>query len=316
MGKAVSYTHLDVYKRQTHEEAVTDLARHFIDSYKQLPSVVYHIQTKFRDEPRCRGGLIRVREFIMKDAYSFHVDEGDLRSYYPYMCQAYERICKRCGVPVVKVLSDVGMMGGDIAHEFTYVTDSGEDTIILCDQCGYAANRDVAKFDKTATTQEPDGEGKESLSSPEEVHTPSKNTIESVCDYLGVSPTTSLKTMVYFAQDREDPVLVVIRGDLDLSLIHIYGVSSVAIGMVNKEELEMNLRIFEGDQVPEDLAEKTAHSKKLIIQDFCRGCGSCVDVCPNMAMKVVNGKAVNDKEKCILCGYCAPVCPEFAIRLV
>ena len=94
------------------------------------------------------------------------------------------------------------------------------------------------------------------------------------------------------------------------------GVSSVAIGMVNKEELEMNLRIFEGDQVPEDLAEKTAHSKKLIIQDFCRGCGSCVDVCPNMAMKVVNGKAVNDKEKCILCGYCAPVCPEFAIRLV
>ncbi|HHY68909.1 MAG TPA: proline--tRNA ligase [Bacillota bacterium] len=207
----------DMCLAMTHEEAVTDLARHFIDSYKQLPSVVYHIQTKFRDEPRCRGGLIRVREFIMKDAYSFHVDEGDLRSYYPYMCQAYERICKRCGVPVVKVLSDVGMMGGDIAHEFTYVTDSGEDTIILCDQCGYAANRDVAKFDKTATTQEPDGEGKESLSSPEEVHTPSKNTIESVCDYLGVSPTTSLKTMVYFAQDREDPVLVVIRGDLDVN---------------------------------------------------------------------------------------------------
>ena len=101
------------------------------------------------------------------------------------MCQAYERICKRCGVPVVKVLSDVGMMGGDIAHEFTYVTDSGEDTIILCDQCGYAANRDVAKFDKTATTQEQMGKAKESLSSPEEVpHPPSKNTIESVCDYL------------------------------------------------------------------------------------------------------------------------------------
>lgn len=102
----------DMCLAMTHEEPVTDLARHFIDSYRQLPSVVYHIQTKFRDEPRSRGGLVRAREFIMKDAYSFHADENDLREYYPFMCEAYEKICTRCGVPVVKVLSDVGMMGG------------------------------------------------------------------------------------------------------------------------------------------------------------------------------------------------------------
>ena len=114
-----------------------------------LPCMVYHIQTKFRDEPRARGGLVRVREFTMKDAYSFHRDQADLDRYYPEVCKAYERICKTCGVPVVKVLSDVGMMGGSMAHEFIYVTDSGEDTLILCPQCGYAANREVATFTKT-----------------------------------------------------------------------------------------------------------------------------------------------------------------------
>ncbi len=94
------------------------------------------------------------------------------------------------------------------------------------------------------------------------------------------------------------------------------GVSSVAVGMVNGDELEMNLRIFEGKEIPQDLSDRTMHAKRLIVQSFCKGCGTCVDICPNMAMSLVNGKAHNDPRKCILCGYCAPVCPEFAIRLV
>ena len=207
----------DMCLAMTHEEPVTDLARHFIDSYRQLPSVVYHIQTKFRDEPRSRGGLVRAREFIMKDAYSFHADENDLREYYPFMCEAYEKICTRCGVPVVKVLSDVGMMGGSQAHEFTYLTDVGEDTIILCPQCGYAANREVAIFDKNKVLEESNASDEASQKTPQEVLTPGCNTIDLVSGFLGVSPTSTLKTMVYFAQGQDKPILVVIRGDLDVN---------------------------------------------------------------------------------------------------
>ncbi len=207
----------DMCLAMTHEEPVTDLARHFIDSYRQLPSVVYHIQTKFRDEPRSRGGLVRAREFIMKDAYSFHADESDLRDYYPSMCEAYDRICTRCGVPVVKVLSDVGMMGGSQAHEFTYLTDVGEDTIILCPQCGYAANREIAVFDKNKLLEESNASDEASQRTPQEVLTPGCNTIDLVSGFLGVSPTSTLKTMVYFAQGQDKPILVVIRGDLDVN---------------------------------------------------------------------------------------------------
>jgi prolyl-tRNA synthetase len=174
----------DMCLAMTHEEPVTDLARRFIDSYKQLPCVVYHIQTKFRDEPRSRGGLVRVREFIMKDAYSFHADQSDLNEYYPKMCRAYEKVCSQCGVPVAKVLSDVGMMGGSMAHEFMYITNAGEDTLITCSECGYAANREVAVFNKDAENKlESDNPTILSLT---KVHTPGKDTISSVTEYLGI----------------------------------------------------------------------------------------------------------------------------------
>jgi prolyl-tRNA synthetase len=128
----------------THEEAVTDMARYVINSYKQLPVMLYQIQTKFRDEPRVRGGLVRVREFVMKDAYSFHASQEDLEAYYDRAHVAYERIFKRCGVDHISVASDVGMMGGSGAHEFMAIADSGEDTLILCRSCSYRANREVA----------------------------------------------------------------------------------------------------------------------------------------------------------------------------
>ena len=198
----------------THEEPVTDLARRYIDSYRQLPMVVYHIQTKFRDEPRSRGGLVRVREFVMKDAYSFHADEKGLDEYYPSQCRAYRRICESCGVPVTQVQSDVGMMGGTAAHEFTYVTDAGEDTLVLCPGCGYAANREAACIDKSVGVPGPDGETEPPVA-PAKVVTPGKDTIASVCEFLGVDPKTSIKTMVYFT--GQDPVMVVLRGDLDVN---------------------------------------------------------------------------------------------------
>ena len=132
----------------THEEVVADLCKSEINSYRDLPRLVYHIQTKFRDDPRPRAGLIRVREFTMKDAYSLDTDEAGLDAQYRAQYQAYFNIFNRCALPVIAVGSDVGMMGGSLAHEFMYLTPIGEDTLVLCDNCGYSANRQVASFVK------------------------------------------------------------------------------------------------------------------------------------------------------------------------
>ena len=138
----------DMCLAMTHEEAVTDLARHMVQSYRQLPLSAFQLQTKFRDEPRSRGGLIRVREFTMKDGYSFHIDQAGLDAYYPRMYEAYQRIFERAGLGdhVISVESDPGMMGGTEAHEFMYLNPGGEDTLLLCDACGYRANRQVATY--------------------------------------------------------------------------------------------------------------------------------------------------------------------------
>ena len=146
----------------THEEAAVHLARNEAQSYAKYPFMIYQIQTKFRDEPRSRGGLIRVREFTMKDAYSFHTSQEDLERYYDICHKAYERIFERVGLPeVISVGSDSGMMGGAVAHEFMLLCDAGEDTIVTCDSCGYKANMEVAEgvLDKVCLlyTSVPDG---------------------------------------------------------------------------------------------------------------------------------------------------------------
>ena len=133
----------DMVLAMTHEEAVTDLARHVIQSYRQLPIMLYQVQTKFRDEARPRGGLIRLREFIMKDAYSFHQDDRDLAAFYALVAEAYASFYARCGIAALSVESDTGMMGGGSAHEFMMLSESGEDTLLLCEHCSYAANREV-----------------------------------------------------------------------------------------------------------------------------------------------------------------------------
>ena len=207
----------DLCLAMTHEEAVTDLAAAMISSYRQLPFMVYQIQTKFRDEPRSRGGLIRVREFTMKDGYSFHADAADLDGYYPRVHQAYYQLFRRCGLAVIDVESDSGMMGGSMAHEFMALTPVGEDTLILCEACGYAANRQVAVFRKEA----PPAEAPQPLV---ELATPGTTTIADLAAFLDIPTSRTAKAVFMTAEiaaadgGRESRlVFAVLRGDMELN---------------------------------------------------------------------------------------------------
>ncbi|HIE57017.1 MAG TPA: proline--tRNA ligase, partial [Anaerolineales bacterium] len=179
MGRFKDKNGRDMVLAMTHEEVVADLARKEIHSYRQLPVLIYHIQTKWRDDPRPRAGLIRVREFTMKDSYSLDADWEGLDHQYRNHYQAYFNIFHRCGVPVIAVKSDTGMMGGQLAHEYMYLTPYGEDTLLLCDACGYAANRQIALFRKKARPQEPPRP-------LERVATPDAKTIADLADFLGI----------------------------------------------------------------------------------------------------------------------------------
>ena len=192
----------------THEEAVTDLFRKTAQSYRDLPQRVFQMQTKFRDEPRPRGGLIRVREFIMKDAYSFDIDEEAFQRTYAAMAAAYHNVYRRCGVPVVAVQADSGAIGGKQSEEFIFLTEIGEDNIALCPSCGYAANQERAEFDRGAMSEE-------ELLSIEEVATPGTTTIESLAEFLGVPQETTAKAAFFLVDDR--PTFAVIRGDLEIN---------------------------------------------------------------------------------------------------
>ncbi len=193
----------------THEEAVSFLAKTELSSYRQLPAMVYQIQLKFRDEPRCRGGIIRVREFTMKDGYSFHKDEQCLNKYYQRVYEAYEKIFKRAGLKnFIAVQSDPGMMGGRVSHEFMLLVPSGEDTIVYCDSCGYKANKEVA-IAKIINNEE-------QLKPLEIVETPNKKTIEEVANFLNLPKTKTVKA-VFYADDKNNIYLVMIRGDREVN---------------------------------------------------------------------------------------------------
>ena len=202
----------------THEEVITELAAGVINSYRQLPVMLYQIQTKFRDEPRPRGGLIRVREFTMKDGYSFHTDYASLDEYYPLVYQAYFNIFGRAGLEVIAVESDTGLMGGTMAHEFMALTEVGEDTLLLCDACGYKANRQVATFVKSDDR----GDAEEALPI-EDVATPAVGTIAALADFLEIPQSRTAKALFLMAtieQDGEETeqfVFVVVRGDMELN---------------------------------------------------------------------------------------------------
>jgi prolyl-tRNA synthetase len=216
MGRFKDKADRDMVLAMTHEEVVADLVRNEIQSYRQLPQLIYHIQTKWRDDPRPRAGLIRVREFTMKDSYSLDMDWEGLDEQYRHHYQAYFNIFHRCALPVIAVKSDVGMMGGKMAHEFMYLTPVGEDTLLLCDNCGYSANRQIAHF------QKPKPESEELLP-VEKVETPEMKTIEGLAKFLDVPKSRTAKAVFMMGtftegqQEHERFVFAIVRGDMDLN---------------------------------------------------------------------------------------------------
>ncbi|MDT8298349.1 MAG: proline--tRNA ligase, partial [Spirochaetaceae bacterium] len=194
----------------THEEVITDMVRRNLRSWKQLPWNLYQIQGKFRDEFRPRFGLMRGREFIMKDAYSFDVDEEAAKKSYQLMYEAYTAIFKRCGVRFRAVDAASGEIGGDMSHEFQVLASSGEDLILSCNTCDYAAN-----IEKATTPRQVQSQDSTELGALETVDTPGKKTIEDVSAFLGAAPSSFLKSLVYEADSV--PVLVLIAGDRDVN---------------------------------------------------------------------------------------------------
>lgn len=206
----------DMVLAMTHEEVVTDLTRNLVQSYRQLPVLIYHIQTKWRDDPRPRAGLIRVREFTMKDSYSLDKDEEGLDKQYRAHYQAYFNIFNRCSLPTSAVEADVGMMGGSMSHEYMYLTPIGEDTLIICEECGYMANRQIAIFSKPTPENE-------ALKDMEKVATPDTATIEDLANFLEIPKSKTAKTIFMIAtitdgtEDQDKFVFAVVRGDMDLN---------------------------------------------------------------------------------------------------
>ncbi|MFH1459831.1 MAG: proline--tRNA ligase [Candidatus Omnitrophota bacterium] len=197
----------------THEEVITNLIKNEIRSYRQLPIIVYQIQTKFRDEARPRFGVMRSREFIMKDAYSFDRDEQGLDHSYKKMYEAYCNIFRRCGLNYIAVEADTGIMGGDISHEFMVIADNGEDKIIRCKKCDYAVSLDKAEClaDYRPQTTEHSSKAK----SMEEVSTPGVSSVKEVAHLLKVKPAQLIKTIIYLADNQ--PVAILIRGDYEIN---------------------------------------------------------------------------------------------------
>ncbi|MFV1949996.1 MAG: proline--tRNA ligase [Anaerolineales bacterium] len=216
MGRFKDRNGRDMVLAMTHEEAVVNIIKDEIQSYRQLPIMIYHIQTKWRDDPRPRAGLIRVREFTMKDSYSLDRDWEGLDVQYANHYQAYFNIFGRCKLPVIAVESDVGMMGGNMAHEYMYLTPVGEDTLLLCDKCGYSANRQIAEFQKVAAADEKAQKRKK-------VATPEMKTIADLAVFLDIPESKTAKAVFMIAaiqdgeDEREQLVFAILRGDMELN---------------------------------------------------------------------------------------------------
>jgi len=212
----------------THEEVITALVRDEVQTYRQLPMNLYQIQTKFRDEIRPRFGIMRSREFCMKDAYSFDADEEGAEKSYEKMFEAYNRIFTRCGLTFRPVEADSGNIGGSFSHEFMVTADSGEDGMVHCTSCDYAANLEKAEVSRPEEQSER-GVGPLPM---EEVHTPDVRTIEEVCGFLNVEPRDVVKTMIFMCDDT--PVAVLVRGDEDINeakLRNYLGCDSIELAM-------------------------------------------------------------------------------------
>jgi prolyl-tRNA synthetase len=203
----------------THEEVITDLVRGEVRSYRQLPLNLYQIQNKFRDEIRPRFGLMRGREFIMKDAYSFDVDDAQASIAYQKMYEAYQRIFSRCGLQFRAVEADSGSIGGSYSHEFMVLAKTGEDTLVVCRQCEYAANVEKAEIKARSV------ENREPMLDPERVETPGKRKVAAVCEFLGIGPELLVKTLLYKVTGSDGrqqyPVAVLVRGDREVQEVKL-----------------------------------------------------------------------------------------------
>ena len=216
MGRFQDRNGRDMVLAMTHEEAVVAIIKDEIQSYRQLPMNIYHIQTKWRDDPRPRAGLIRVREFTMKDSYSLDRDREGLDIQYANHYRAYFNIFGRCKLPVLAVKSDVGMMGGSMAHEYMYLTPIGEDTLILCDHCDYSANRQIAEFKKEKPKEE-------KAKKREKIATPEMKTIADLAEFLNLPESKTAKAVFMIGEfqgndnEKEKLVFAIVRGDMELN---------------------------------------------------------------------------------------------------
>lgn len=226
----------DMCLGMTHEEIMTWLAALEIRSYRDLPQVWYQIQTKLRDEARPKSGILRTREFHMKDSYSFDADEAGLQKNYSLHEEAYHRIFSRCGLRFYQVKSDPGMMGGATAHEFMAPSPAGEDTVALCDKCGYAANVELA----VSVSPEAGPVEREY----EEVHTPEKRTVEEVSNFLKTGPRHFIKSLLYIVGEK--PVLALVRGDQELHEKKLEKILTSAVRPAQWEEVEKVLGVEAG----------------------------------------------------------------------
>ena len=253
----------DLVLGMTHEEAAVHLVRDVAKSYTKYPFMIYQIQTKFRDEPRARGGLIRVREFTMKDAYSFHTSQEDLEAYYQRCYRAYERVFARAGCKnVVAVLSDSGMMGGSISHEFMLLTEIGEDTLILCDNCDFKANLEAAPCIT-------DNAGLEAVAEKKLVATPEMATIEAVGHYLGVDVRNTCKAVVYQRNADDSYVVAFVRGDIEVNEVKL---RNHLCAEIHPAEITESSGIVAGFIGPEGLPEHVS----VVFDRSLEGIGSVV----------------------------------------
>lgn len=307
----------DMLLGMTHEEAAVQFSRDAVSSYQQLPFMIYQFQTKFRDEARCRGGLIRVREFTMKDAYSFHMTEEDLQQYYQKAYDAYVKIFKRIGLKnFVGVRSDTGMMGGAAADEFMLLTPIGEDTIVFCDGCGAKSNMEVA----TAVKENYRDEESEPL---REVFTADAKDIPSVAEYLKVDTNKTVKAVSFMVKDTAKMIMCFVRGNQEVNEAKLRNLAGGAIVPANLENGE-EFGVFAGNIGPVGFDLK---DWLIVADDALNGANNMVagankheyhyagvDMerdCPKM--KYADIAKVNDGDRCPHCG--APLRSENGIEI-